>query len=267
MWLFNCFPVLKTPPQIQFTHRWTWSIFSFSFSTTSLHSLYSLIPHHVLSPCPFPFWTNHWQCCQDWSRPAWQHPCMDALRLSGYVCPCQGPQRRLHNVGGRRRDTNQAELSWDSMNTAGPLKRQSGSNRVQGDGQHHILCLERNSCIGEDTITYMLRLASTESCTYIKIVCGCGRCFRLNSGAGKKKLPTSRGCPGNSDIWEDATMQYHGSTLEDRWFLNVLMRPVAVNEYPSILTHREVKWSIAPVQNVGHTCTIIHVQLYLYSVV
>lgn len=43
-------------------------------------------------------------------------------------------------------------------------------------------------------------------------------------------------------------MQYHGSIPEGRRFLNVLMRPVAINEYPSILTHREVKQSIAPVR-------------------
>lgn len=48
-------------------------------------------------------------------------------------------------MGGRRRDRNQAEPSRDSMNTAGPLKRQSGSNRVQGDGQHHIHRGERNT--------------------------------------------------------------------------------------------------------------------------
>lgn len=75
----------------------------------------------------------------------------------------------------------------------------------------------------------------------------------------KEKQPPGTGCLGNSDKSEDATMVYRGSTLEDRCFLNVLMRPVAVNENPSILTHTEVKWSIAPVQNVGHTYSIIHV--------
>lgn len=34
----------------------------FSFSITSQCSLYSVIPHHVLTPCPSPFWTNHQQC-------------------------------------------------------------------------------------------------------------------------------------------------------------------------------------------------------------
>lgn len=121
---------------------WTLSancLLRLSLSIASLRSLSSVIPHHVLSPCPSPFWTNHRQRCHvltppHWKRPAWQQPCIDALGLSGYVCPCQGPQRRLHNVGGRGRDTNQAELSWDSMSTAGPFQRQWGSNRLGGMG-------------------------------------------------------------------------------------------------------------------------------------
>lgn len=66
-------------------------------------------------------------------------------------------------------------------------------------------------------------------------VCGWGRLFRLNTGPGKR----SRGCPGNGEKWDDATMQYHGFTLQDRCSLNLLMRPVVANEYPSILTDRQ----------------------------
>lgn len=35
----------------------------------------------------------------------------------------------------------------------------------------------------------------------------------LDCGAGRNELPLSRGCPVTSDIWEDATMQYRGSSL------------------------------------------------------
>lgn len=95
------------------------------------------------SPCPSSFSANHPQRCHVLTPPppypwaAWQQPCLDALRLSGYVCPCRGPQQRLRNVGGRGRDTNQAELSWDSMSTAGPFQRQSGTTD-QGGGMGSI---------------------------------------------------------------------------------------------------------------------------------
>lgn len=82
--------------------------------------------------------------------------------------------------------------------------------------------------------------------------------FRQEHWSRKKKLPPSRGCPGNNEKWEDATMRWHGSPVEDRLLLNVLMRPVVVNEYPFMLMLREVVRSIAPVQNVGHNRSTIH---------
>lgn len=162
-----------------------------------------------------------------------------------------------------------AVLSWDSMNTAGPFQRQSGCNRQGGWAASHSLFGQkqhRRSCVREGTIRNMLRIVSSESCSYVNSV-WLWWMFSTKPWSWKEKQPPSRGCLGNSDIWEDATMDYNDSTLEDGCFLNVLMRPVAGNENPSILTHREVKWSIAPVQNVGHTYSIIHVRLYLYSVV
>ena len=67
-------------------------------------------------------------------------------------------------MGGTGRDEDQAELSWDSMNTAGPFQRQSGSNRLGGgDGQHHTPCLDRNSrkrIARVETVRNMLRIVS-----------------------------------------------------------------------------------------------------------
>lgn len=87
---------------------------------------------------PFPF-LDQSSTASPLQLPAWQQPCMDALRLSVYVCLCQGPQQRLCNRERRGRDTNQAELRWDSMNTAGPFQRQSGSNRLGGWAASHSL--------------------------------------------------------------------------------------------------------------------------------
>lgn len=82
----------------------------------------------------------------------------------------RGLQQRILNVGGRGKDANQAVLSWDSMSTAGPFQRQSGNNG-QGDGQHHVLCLERKSCVRQDMIRNMLRIVSTESCSCVNNLC------------------------------------------------------------------------------------------------
>lgn len=61
--------------------------------------------------------------------------------------PARGRMRRLCNVGGRGRDMNQDEQSWDSRSTAGPFQRQSGTTDWRGDGQqqHHFLCLDGNT--------------------------------------------------------------------------------------------------------------------------
>lgn len=83
---------------------------------------------HILTPRRFLFWTNHRLHCHvlaptHWRWAAWQQTHIDALRLSVYVCPCQGRQRSfLHGWGW---DTNQAELSWDSMSAAGSFQAAS----------------------------------------------------------------------------------------------------------------------------------------------
>lgn len=76
-------------------------------------------------------------------------------------------------MGGTGRDTDQAELSWDSMNTAGPFQRQSGSNRLGGWAASHTMLRHKHSrkrIVRVDTVGNMLRIVSNIVCVAVEDV-------------------------------------------------------------------------------------------------
>lgn len=114
--------------------------------------------------------------------------CTQTVRL---CLPLPGAAAEVAQLGGRGRDKNQAELSWDSMNTAGPFQRQSGSKRPGGMGS---ISFSVQIETPQEQIRNMLRMVSTEGCSDVNSVCGCkdvlDQTFELErEAASKQRLP------------------------------------------------------------------------------
>lgn len=87
---------------------------------------------------------------------------------------------------GKGHEPGCAELGQHEHSWAAPTPVRQQQTRGGWAASHSLLGQQhqRKSCVREEMIRNLLRIPSTQSCSVVQSVCGCGGCFRRNTGAG-----------------------------------------------------------------------------------